>query len=276
MKKLVIQGVVLIFLGTAVCWASDSVPVTAGGASDETGRMTVMMEQRRFSEETVMAACKVIEAARHEGLPTKPIMDKALEGMAKQVQERAVVRAMEQVRARYAEAFRYARSFAFSDKKNIEIGHAMAECMSAGLESREMKQVVERLRRRLENERGEGGQELVEQSVMTIRSMARMGLPSDMTGELIAAALEHQYNARDMRALRLGFQEQARSRSAAMVARDYTDALERGEGIGALGTSSTIGQGNARERGSQAEGGSSGGPGGRGNSGTGGRGGHGR
>jgi hypothetical protein len=187
---------------------------------------------------------------------------------------------MEQVRARYTEAFGYARSFGFSNRKTNELGHAMAECMSAGLDGRQMKQVVERLRHRLEGERDTDGEELVEQSVMATRSMARMGASSEMTGDVIGTALEHHYNGRDMRTLRFRFQEQARTRSADMVARDYKEALARGEGINALGRSSDgkmAGQGQGKGQTSQGEGVLSGGSGGRSNHGSGGRGGgHGR
>lgn len=265
-------------LGTGAAWAAD--PDMTRDVNGEVGRMIVMMEERRFSSEAITAAQQVIEAAGREGIPAKPMVEKAFEGMAKRVQEKAVVRAMEQVRARYTEAFGYARSFGFSHKKTAELGHAMAECMSAGLDGRQMKQVVERLRHRIEHERDTDGQELVEQSVMATRSMARMGVSSEMTGDVIGTALEHKYNGRDMRTLRYRFQEQARTRSADMVARDYKEALGRGEGINALGRSSTIersGQGQGKGHGTQSEGASSGGPGGRSNRGSGGQsGGHGR
>ena len=83
----------------------------------------------------VRARQVVMDAAR-AGLPTEPVMSKAMEGMAKQAEEQQIIAAMEIVRNRYAYAEQMARSLA-TEKKSVEaMGRAIADSLAAGMQTR--------------------------------------------------------------------------------------------------------------------------------------------
>jgi hypothetical protein len=67
-------------------------------------KMLTQMVQNRFQKQNRIRAQEVVMAAAKAGLPTEPVMSKAMEGMAKQAKEQQVIAAMETVRSRYAYA----------------------------------------------------------------------------------------------------------------------------------------------------------------------------
>ena len=74
--------------------------IQSGIDTDNAIRMSKLMLQNQFSLEQALRAQRVIMNAQKEGLPVEPIMNKAYEGMVKQVQAKNIVQAMEHVRTR--------------------------------------------------------------------------------------------------------------------------------------------------------------------------------
>lgn len=235
MKRLIYVWLILT-IGAGGAQARMGAPdAGAGVAADGVQRMVRMMEQREFQKEAIDRARQTIRAAEKEGLPIDPLVNKAFEGMVKKVREQDIVRAMEKTRERYASAYRHVQQFGFSTQKSGEIANTLAECMAAGLNEKEMTHMVSRLKNRIRSSRDARHQNLVEQSFRAVRTMARMGLSSEMTGELIETALEHHYNDRDMLGLHIRFREQVRSQSADIVARHYARAISKGADANSLG-----------------------------------------
>jgi hypothetical protein len=94
--------------------------------------MTRQMLTNNFSQQHVLQAHTILMDARKQGLQTEPIMNKAHEGLAKQVQPKAVVQAMEQVRSRHAFASKQARAFT-NDKAKINQMATVLRSHYAGL-----------------------------------------------------------------------------------------------------------------------------------------------
>ena len=155
-------------------------------------KMLTRMVQNGFQEETRILAQKVVEETAMAGLPTDPVISKALEGMAKKVREQNIIQAMEAVRNRYAYANEVAKSLS-TDKKNADImAHAIADSLAAGMQEKDMEAVSARLqilirqqtRNRADND------SLAIQTMQTARTMTRMGMASFEVSDTLCRALQ--------------------------------------------------------------------------------------
>lgn len=159
MKRMIGIAAILLLLGTTAFgadWegrlpsgtservkASAREAVRAGVDPDEIVSLTAKMEASRFDESLMIRAHEIVMAARQEKLPVEPIMNKALEGIAKRVAAEKTVQAMETVRSRYAMAFQNARSIAAEEKQRQALGKTIAEGLAAGIQQREMVRMTE-------------------------------------------------------------------------------------------------------------------------------------
>ncbi|RPJ14387.1 MAG: hypothetical protein EHM30_10365, partial [Desulfobacteraceae bacterium] len=79
--------------------------IQKGVSGDETIQFIKAMHTNRFDEEQILKALNIVLEAQSRGLPVKPVISKALEGMAKKVTHERTLQAMEAVSSRYAFAF---------------------------------------------------------------------------------------------------------------------------------------------------------------------------
>lgn len=297
MKYLIIMSIILSFSVPAL-WAQSTTGedrghvfqeltqalVKAGASSDEAERISRMMEEHRFSDESISSVRHTIEETAREGLPVEPLIHKAFEGIAKHVPEEAIVKAMEKIRHRFEYSYQNARMFTKSKNEQHRLGNILSDCMTASVSENDMNRIVEQLKTRTRNADSIADKALAEQSFLMVRLMARMGVPSDKARDLVCQALKNQYNSNDMINMQNRFSKQAMSGSASQLASDYTSAISHGaksnnlggsngNGSNGFGGSSSSGTGGSRSGGS-GSGGSGSGSGGHG--GPGGSGGHGR
>jgi hypothetical protein len=254
----------------------------AGVPEDKAMQMVRMMEEKNYRKETVAGIEKAVIEASEEGLPTEPLASKAFEGMAKGVPEQAIVRAINAVKNRYAFSYRQMKQLGLSKAKQDEIGDDMADCMAAGMGEKDMSQIMERVRTRIQSPQKADDQELARESVLAARTMARMGAKPEAVRDVICEALEKQYNSEDMAMLQNRFRDQARTRSATLVAHMFQKGIangnraqglgENGNGRGGStegGTGSGTGSGNGGGSGGSSGNGSGGSSGGHGSGGHG-------
>ncbi|MBW2220523.1 MAG: hypothetical protein JRF40_13710, partial [Deltaproteobacteria bacterium] len=114
MKKIFIVIFAIILFASPVCGdeIDDGLPVEtaenlrlsarqmvqAGVPGDEVVKMTRRMMENRFQEEQMISAHRTVMAVLKEGLPEKPVMNKAHEGMVKNVPPEMILQAMEKTR----------------------------------------------------------------------------------------------------------------------------------------------------------------------------------
>ena len=230
-----------------------------GVPESQARKMLTQMIQSKFQEQTRIRAQQVIMTAAREGLSTEPIMNKAMEGMAKQVKEQNIITAMEAVYGRNAYAHQLAKALS-DNKKSIEnMTLTIADGLAAGMKAKDMEPVAAQLKvQTLQQTRNKAETDnLAIQTMQTARTMARLGVESSVVSDTLFKALKDQYTPLEMKQLRQQIIQQANRISPQKVANQYARSIGK---AGAMGNSG----GNV--------GGSNGGSGGSGGSGSGGSG----
>ena len=108
-------------------------------------KMLTRMHQNRFQQQNIVSAQQTVMAAAQESLPTEPIMNKAMEGMVKKVQEQQVIRAMETVRNRHQYAYRMAKSLSADKETREKMANTIADCLTAGMSVQDMDRIAGQL-----------------------------------------------------------------------------------------------------------------------------------
>ncbi len=246
--------------------------IRLGISTDEAVKMTRAMVENRFQVENAVQAQEVVMNAKKQGLPAGPVMNKAHEGIAKNVQAGSIVAAMEKTRERYAYAYEKAKTLGIDTREVAPTGDVIAESMAAGLTRRDADVICDRLQTRDRLRTTDTDQtpaqdrqrdreqihKVAQESFMTVREMNRLGVPSDVASDTVCQALENGYQARDMEQLRNTFMNRARQGDPAQLAKTYAHAIRNGAGAQDLDSPGRLGKGWSDEASGS---GMSGGPG---------------
>lgn len=245
--------------------------------------MLRLMYQNRYQEQNIIQAQQTVQEAAEEDLPTEPLMNKAMEGMAKQVPEDQVIAAMETVRNRYRYAYRLARTVSDEKKANGPVTKAIADCLAAGMSDEEMDTIMTRLQTRTRLQTKDQAEELAVQTMLTVRTMMRLGANAADTTNTVCQRLQQHYSAQQMAQLRHRFSEETENTPARQLARQYAGSSGPGAGSGGnnsggngSGGNGSGGNGSGGGSGSGGSGSGGNGSGGNGSGGGGGNGGGGR
>lgn len=225
-------------------------------------KMTRLMLENRFRQEHTLRAHQIIIDAHKEGLPVEPIMSKAYEGIAKQIKDKNIVQAMEKVQSRYSFAYKQANELTPNKAQIRLIGNNIAEGLAAGVNDHDVGRIRDRLQQRAKQMTNAEMDDLALETLRSARDMARLGVSSKSTADIVCQALQHHYSAEKMKRMRKSFRTQSRNSSPTTLAERYLDAIRGGrsvESLGSLGKSGPGGSGSA----SGSHGGGSGGRGGR-------------
>jgi hypothetical protein len=234
--------------------------IRSGINSDDAIRMTQLMLQNRFRHQLILEAQHIIMNAQREGLPVGPIMNKAQEGMTKRVQHKSIVQAMERVRSRYAFAYEQAKTIAQNRAQMHDIGNTIALGLAAGMNQEDVGRIMERFQHRAQEMSGADAEELARGTFMATRTMARLGVSSEATTELVCQALLNRYTAREMEAMRTSFMTRSRNENPTNLAKSYANEIQAGKGSGSPGSPDMGGTGaSGGHGGSSGHGGSGGG-----------------
>jgi len=237
--------------------------IRVGVDKEEAIRMTRLMLENHFRKEEVLRAHETIMRAKREGLPEGPIMSKAFEGMAKHVEARNVVRAMEKVRSRCGLADEHAKRITEERAERDQIRNTIANCYAAGMKNRDVEAIAQALQQRTRTQQMTRAQvgRLATEGFGAARDMARLGASSKAAADVVCQALEHHYNAREMKTMRKSFMTHSRYSSPNSLAESYSHGIRGGKSAEGLGAS---GMGGAGHSGVSGHGGDGGGPGGAG------------
>jgi len=241
--------------------------IQLGIDTDDAIKMTQLMLEYRFRQELTLRAHEIIINAYKQGLPPGPIMSKAYEGMTKQVQDKNIVQAMETVRSRYAFAYRHAEMLVQDRAQMHLIGRTIAQGLAAGMNREDVGRITEMLQNRAQQMTRAKGEELAAETFMTSITMARLGVSSKATTDVVGKALQNNYAARDMEALRNSFMTQSRNVNPTNLAKSYAHALNAGKSVESPGFSGGDDSGGGEGSGGSGAPGGTGGSGGHGGSG---------
>jgi hypothetical protein len=164
--------------------------------------MTRQMLANNFNQQHVLEAHAILMNAEKQGLQIEPIMNKAHEGLAKQVQPKAVVQAMEQVRSRHAFASKQAKAITNDEAKMNQMEAILAGSMAAGMNHEDADRIMQALQERTRNMTRAHAEDLAMQTFMTTRMMARLGMHSQAVGDSVCEALQQGHNAQEMHNMR--------------------------------------------------------------------------
>ena len=238
--------------------------IQAGVPQEDAVKMTRAMLQNRFELQHMLAAQTIVQEAHQQGLPVKPITDKAYEGIAKQVRSAAVVRAMQNVRSRYEFAYSKAALINQSSKEQQQLGNKLAACLSAGVSKADAERIMASLHGRIQTMDQSRAHALSVETLNTTRDMARLGASSTETANVVCQALQQGYAAGEMNQMRNAFMSRARHGAANDLAKSYSRSLQQGKGNpgSGRGNEGSGGQGPGSGAGGQSGGSGSGGSGG--------------
>jgi hypothetical protein len=237
--------------------------IQLGVDSDHAVKMTGNMLKNQFREEQILKAQRMIMDAKKEGLPVEPLMEKAYEGMTKRVQAGKILQAMEKVRTRYRNAHRHADGLTEEKGERNRIRKMIAQCLAAGLNDKEVETIAYKLQESAQDMTKAEARELAGECFMAARDITRLGATSMASTDVVWKALDHRYDAKDMKVMRDSFITHMRYTSSATdLAGSYASSISRGESPEMLWSSSraeAAGIGTQRAMGSR--GGGSGGTG---------------
>ena len=199
---------------------------------EQAQKMLSLMHQYSYQEQNIVRAQKTVLNAAREDLPTVPVMNKAMEGMAKQVPQEQVVAAMETVRNRYSYAYRLTRSLSDDKKANGPMAQAIVDSLAAGMADQEMDMIAARLKTQTRQQTRNQADDLSLQTMLTVRSMMRLGANPADASDTVCQALQHQYTAQHMEQMRYRFSDEAQNIAAKQLAHQYAGSIEKGESPG--------------------------------------------
>ena len=227
--------------------------IRAGIDTDDAIRMTRAMLESRFRQEHALKAQGIVVRAHKEGLPVEPIMNKAHEGIAKRVQHKNIIQAMEKVMSRYAFAYQQAGRLTQGEAQKKRIMEQVAECVTANITDFDVDRLVYQLQHRSRKIPKDEASGLAIETFRVAKDMARLHVHSKKATDLALKALKHHYGIQKMARMRQSFMKHARNNSPNTVAEGYLEAITKGKRLESLdfshgGASSSVGSGRGSER----------------------------
>jgi len=236
---------------------------TFGVPEAQAKNMLTQMVQSHFESRIMNQARQEVVNAARAGLPTEPMMNKALEGIAKKASPQEVVAAMQAVRGRYAHAHQVARSLSLDTRNIGRMTQAVADSLAAGMKVADLEAVSTQLQAQQQTQNPAQNEALALQTMQTVRTMAQLGIRSKDVADTVCQALRNQYTERHMEQMRHQVAEQSRQMSRQQMANQFSTGRQ----------GSSAGQGGMRGGSDAGSGGSGSGSGGSGGGGCGGGGG---
>jgi len=225
-------------------------------------KLTRAMLQSKFNEQQIQLTHALMIDAKNSGLPVQPLMNKAFEGMAKNVSPPLIVGAMETVQSRNAFAYQRAARLSRNKSHTANLGRALSSGLAAGFSKEDADKITKMLQQRAKSMKTDQAYSLALECFKTARDISRLGVSSPNATNMVASALSKGFNHQDMHAMRSAFMTEARGSQPQELARSYSAAIQEGKGF-QEGRGDSEGSGGAGH-GASESGGSGSGPGGSG------------
>jgi hypothetical protein len=242
--------------------ASARQAIQKGLEQENVVKLTRAMLQSKFNEQQIQLSHALMIEAKNSGLPVQPLMNKAFEGMAKNVSPPLIVGAMETVQSRNAFAYQRAARFSRNKSHTANLGRALSAALAAGFSKEDADTITKMLQQQAKSMKTDPAYSLALECFKTARDISRLGVSSQSVTSMLAGALNKGFNHQNMHAMRNSFMTQARQSQPQNLARSYSAAIQEGKGF-QEGRGDGEGSGGAGH-GASGSGGSGSGPGGSG------------
>lgn len=245
--------------------------INGGVRSEEAIQLVQGMQKNRFSIDQMLKAQKIILEAQRKGLPARPAINKAFEGMAKHIPPEKTLQAMETMCTRFEFAYGEARSLSQDKEQSERIGLLLAESLAAGFSEHDASNTMRRFQEQSVKVSSEQSTRLAAAGLAMVRDMSRMGVSSDVSAQVIAHALSQGYSAAEISGLHQSLVSQAQSHSPQSLAQGFAQAMQQGQTPQGSGSApgGHSGSGSAGAAAGSGGGAGGGGPGGSGGAGGG-------
>jgi uncharacterized membrane protein YgcG len=188
--------------------------------------------QHHFQEREMAQIRDMIQSARELGVPVKPVIDKALEGIAKKVSADNIVRAMAHVRDRYAAAQEEAGHLAPDPALRQTMTRTLFQAMTAGLTVENMSAIAANIRNRQQEMAQDERAELARNTFVSARDMVRLGAEPEQVKEILSLALQKRYDPVQMKMLGDKFRHQSLGNDPGAVTGYFLNCLQDGKKVG--------------------------------------------
>ena len=241
--------------------------IQKGVPSEDAIQFIQAMNANRFQEEQILKAQAIVLEAQGRGLPTTPVINKAFEGMAKQVAPERTLQAMEAVSSRYAFAYDQARSITQNTEQGGRLGDMLAESLAAGFKQQDAYQIIGKIKEQSSKMNQNQMDGLAEACLAMARDMSRLGVSSNLSSQVISSALSNGLNAASIASMHQSLVAQSQTNSAQALAQGLAHGMQQGQSVQGLGgmtggQAGHGGQGGSGGSGGGAAGGAAGGAGG--------------
>jgi hypothetical protein len=236
--------------------------IQKGIAGEDAVQFIQAMNANRFQENQILTAQTIVLEAQSRGLPTKPIINKAFEGMAKQVPPERTLQAMEAVSSRYAFAFEQARSITQNSEQIGRLGNMLAESLAAGLKEPDASRIISQLQEQSLKMSSNQMEELAAACLAMARDMSRLGVASALSSQVISSALSNGLNTAAIAGMHQSMLAESQTHSAQTVAQGFAHGMQQGQSSQGLGGMAGGQAGQGGQGGAGGSGGSAGGSGG--------------
>jgi len=208
--------------------------ISAGITSDDAVEITRTMLQHQVRGEHILAAHNTLIDTKNKGLPVAPVLDKAYEGMSKQVPAGKIVQAMEKVQSRYSFAYNQAGEITMQQPMKKQLGDTLATGLTAGITDKDAIQVIRSLKTRTKGTDTAQLNALALESLKAMRDIARFGVSSKAAADVVNQALQRGYGVSDMKSLRRSFATQSLRIPPQNLAENYYKAIQGGKNLQTL------------------------------------------
>jgi hypothetical protein len=234
--------------------------------------MTKTMLENRYTEKQMLAVHETLMKAQKQNFDTEPVMNRFNEGVAKREKASDNIKAMEKVRSNYEIAGGLAGKMT-QDKTQVKaMMQKMAECMNAGMTTRNMEQISTMLQEKIKAMDTGSGLAFNNTALNAIKQMAKSGADSGSVTKVMKNSFEKGYTVQDMEKLKNVFAAQVKNASSATkLANSFANAIKSGAKADDVGNDAQKSTGSGFGQKESGSGFGSGGPGssGMGGSGTG-------
>jgi len=211
--------------------ASTRQTIRNGLEQENVVKLTRAMLQNKFNGKQIQLAHALMIEAKNSGLPVQPLMNKAFEGMAKNVSPPLIVEAMETVQSRNAFAYQRAARLSKNKSHTANLGRAMSAALAAGFSKEDADKITKMLQHRAKSAKSDQAYSLALECFKTARDVSRLGVSSPNVTNMVASALNKGFNHQNMLAMRNSFMNEARQSQPQNLARSYSAAIQQGKGF---------------------------------------------
>ncbi|NNK96775.1 MAG: hypothetical protein HKP41_20685, partial [Desulfobacterales bacterium] len=172
--------------------------LNAPGEGEYEQQLQQLMQQEQFSQTTRSKVRQILAKAESENLPIEPFLDKVHEGIAKNVDQAALVEALNRVQQRYRYAYEKASEQTTDARLRKHLADTIAAADAAGLKKEDCDAVMTALRTRTRTMAQNQSQELALETFATARLMSHSRVYSSTVSNVLVSALDNSYDTTDM------------------------------------------------------------------------------